>query len=65
MPPVSTTQRYWWQNFAAGVIDTGGKVATGFVDIGGAPSLRISLRIKNKIRNDPNVIFGGLGEDDS
>ncbi len=27
--------------------------------------LRISPRISEKIRNDPNVIFKGLGEDDS
>jgi hypothetical protein len=62
--------------FATGVIDTGGKFAAGVVDTGGnfplvllIPMvhlhLQISLRIFEKIRNEPNVIFGGLGEDDS
>ncbi len=41
------------------MVDTGGKFATGVVDIGGA-----SL-ILEKIRNDPNVFIRGLGEDDS
>jgi hypothetical protein len=51
--------------FAAGVVDTGGNFATGVVDNGGEPSLaNISTNFR-KIRNDPNVIFGGLGEDDS
>jgi hypothetical protein len=62
--------------FATGVIDTGGKFAAGVVDTGGnfppvllIPvvhlHLQISLRIFEKIRNEPNDIFGGLGEDDS
>jgi hypothetical protein len=50
-PPVSRTpasgchryqqhQRYWWQNFAAGIVDTGFKFATGGVgDTGDAPCL--------------------------
>ncbi len=59
--------------FAAGVVDTGGKFAASVVDTGGnlPPvlltlvvhlDLRISLRIFEKIRNDPNVIIRGLGE---
>jgi hypothetical protein len=62
--------------FATGVIDTGGKFAVAVVDTGGnfppvllIPvvhlHLQISLRIFEKIPNEPNVIFGGLGEDDS
>jgi hypothetical protein len=56
--------------FAAGVVDTGGKFATGVVDTGGnlPPvhlDLRISPRIFEKIRNDPNVNIRGLGEGDS
>ncbi len=42
--------------FAAGVVDTGGKVHL---------DLRISPLILEKIQNDPNVNFRGLGEDDS
>ncbi len=42
--------------FAAGVVD---KFAIGVVDTGCAPSLA------RKFLNDPYVIFGGLGEDDS
>jgi hypothetical protein len=54
--------------FATGVNDTGGKFAYGVVDTGGALTpvvhldLRISPRIFEKIRNDPNVIFRGLGK---
>ncbi len=62
--------------FAAGVVDTGGKFATGVVETGGnfppvslTPvvhlDLRISPRIFEKIRNDPNVIIRGLREGDS
>jgi hypothetical protein len=62
--------------FAAGVVDTGGKFAAGVVETGGnlppvllTPvvhlDLRISPRIFEKIRNDPNVIIRGLGEGDS
>ncbi len=62
--------------FAAGVVDTGGKFAAGVVDTGSnlplvslTPvvhlDLRISPQIFGKIRNDPNVIIRGLGEDDS
>ncbi len=42
--------------FAAGVVNTSGKVHL---------DLRISPLILEKIQNDPNVIFRGLGEDDS
>jgi hypothetical protein len=46
--------------FDAGVVDTSSKFATG---IGGAPSVaNISANVRT---NDPNVIFEGLGEDDS
>jgi hypothetical protein len=62
--------------FATGVIDTGGKFAAGVVDTSGnfppvllIPvvhlHLQISLRIFEKNCNEPNVIFRGLGEDDS
>jgi hypothetical protein len=47
-----------FQLFTAG-INTGGKFATNIVDTGG------TLRIFEKIRNEPNVIFWGFGEDDS
>jgi hypothetical protein len=65
-----------FQLFATGVNNTGGKFAAGVVDSGGnllpvslTPlvhlDLRISPRIFEKIRNDPNVIIRGLGEGDS
>jgi hypothetical protein len=44
--------------FAPSVVDTDGIFATGVVDTGGALSLA-------NISTDPNVISGGLGEDDS
>ncbi len=47
-----------FQLFTVG-INTGGKFATNIVDTGGTP------RIFEKIRNEPNVIFWGFGEDDS
>jgi hypothetical protein len=70
---------------AAGIVDTGGKFATGINNISGTDGkmplvllipvanltpvvhldLRISPWIFETIRNDPNVIFRGLGEDDS
>jgi hypothetical protein len=72
LPPVSTTQVELVAKFAAGVVKTGGKFVTGVVDTGGnSPlvsstpvvhlDLRISPRIFEKIRNDPNVIFRDLG----
>jgi hypothetical protein len=71
LPTVSTTQGGLVAKFAAGVVDTGGKFAAGVVDTGGNlppvvhHDLRISPRIFEKIRNDPNVIITGLGEGDS
>ncbi len=73
--PVSTTQGDLVEKFAAGVVDTGGNFAAGVIDTGGKLAqvsltqvhldLRVSPRIFKKIRNDPNVIFRGLGEGDS
>jgi hypothetical protein len=65
---VSTTQGELVAQFAAGVIDTGGKFAAGVFDTGGnlppvslTPvvhfDLRISPRIFEKIRNIPNGIL--------
>ncbi len=76
LPPVSTTQGKLVAKFATGVVDTGGKFAAGVVDTcGNLPpvsltpvvhlDLRISLRIFEKIQNDPYVIIRGLGEGDS
>ncbi len=48
---------------ATDVIITYGKFATSVVDTGDHLHLQIS-QIFEKIRNDPNVIFRGLGEDD-
>jgi hypothetical protein len=57
---VSTAQGELVAKFAASVVDTGGKFGT-VVHV----DLRISPRIFEKIRNDPNAIFRGLGEGDS
>ncbi len=76
LPPMSTTQAELVAKFATCVVDTGGKFAAGVVDTGGnlppvslTPvvhlDLRISPRIFEKFRNDPNVIFRGLREGDS
>ncbi len=46
--------------FTAVVVDTGVKLATGVPDTGGVPWPNFW-----KFWNDPNVIFRGLGEDDS
>ncbi len=62
-PPVSTTQAELVAKFAAGAVDTGGNFATGVVDTCGAPWLANIPR--NFRKNDPNVIFMGLGEGDS
>jgi|LakMenE18May11ns_1017337.scaffolds.fasta_scaffold03185_1 hypothetical protein len=62
--------------FAAGVVDTGGNLppvsltpAANLPPVSLTPvvhlDLRISPRIFKKNRNDPNVIFRGLGEGDS
>jgi hypothetical protein len=64
LPLVSTTPAVSVANFAAGVVDTG-VVDTGVVDTVLHLDLQISPRIFDKIRNDPDVIFRGLGEDDS
>ncbi len=50
-------QRYWWQNLP--LLST--TPAVPVVPL----HFRISPRIFEKIWNDPNVIFGDLGEDDS
>jgi hypothetical protein len=72
---VSTTQGELVAKFAAGVVDTGGNFDTSVIDTGGKLAqasltpvhldLRVSPRIFEKIRNDPNVIFRALGEGDS
>jgi hypothetical protein len=54
-------------NFAAGVVNTVGKFATVVVLI---PEVHLDLLANIsanllKIRNDPSIIFRGLGEDDS
>jgi hypothetical protein len=73
LPPASLTPG------AAGIVDTGGKFATRKQHKGNwwknLPTvsltlvvhldMRISLRIFEKIRNDPTVIFRGSGEGDS
>ncbi len=53
LPPVSTTPAVPVAIFVAGVVDTGG-----------ASSLADISVIFRKLRKDPNIIFGGLGEDD-
>ncbi len=71
LPPVSLTsvascyryQQHYIYSGAAGDVDTGGIFATGVVDAGG--KLTTGAPSHGKIRNYPNVIFGGLGEDDS
>jgi hypothetical protein len=69
LPPVSTTQGELVAKFAGGVIDTGGNLPpVSLTPAANLPpvvhlDLRKSLRIFEKIRNDPNVIFSlqGLG----
>jgi hypothetical protein len=62
--------------FAAGVVDTGGNLPpVSLIPVANLPpvsltpvvhlDLRLSPRIFEKIRNDPNVIIRGLGEGDS
>jgi hypothetical protein len=55
---VSTAQGELVAKFASGVVDTGGNLPVVHLD------LRISPRIFEKIRNEPIVIFRGLGEGD-
>jgi hypothetical protein len=63
--PVSTTQAELVAKFANGVIDTDGKFAPGVLTPVVHLDLRLSPRIFEKNRNDPNIIFRGLGEGDS
>jgi hypothetical protein len=76
LPSVSTTPVALVAKFAAGGVDTGRKFATSVVDTDanlppvslipvGHLDLLVSLRIFEKIRNDPSISFRGLGEDDS
>ncbi len=51
--------------FAAGVVDTGGNLPRVLLTPVVHIDLRISPRIFEKIRNDPNVIIRGLGQGDS
>jgi hypothetical protein len=55
LPPVSTTPAVLVGKFAAGVVDTGGKVATGVVEPVVHFDFQISPQIFEKIRNDPIV----------
>ncbi len=64
LPPVSTTPAELVAKFAAGVVDTDGKFASVTLIPVVYLGLRISTRIFEKIRNNPSVIFRGLGEDD-
>jgi hypothetical protein len=90
LPPVSLIP-VATRKFAAGIVDTCGKFATGvnntrgtggkilppvsLIPVANLPpvsltpvvhlDLRISPRIFEKIRNDPNVIIRGLGDGDS
>jgi hypothetical protein len=69
--PPSTTQGELVAKFAASVVDTGGNLppVANLPPVSLTPvvhlDLRISPRIFEKIRNDPNVIIRGLGEGDS
>ena len=65
LPPVSTTQGELVAKFAAGVVYTGGNLPPVSLTPVVHLDLRISPRIFEKIRNDPNVIIRGLGEGDS
>jgi hypothetical protein len=48
--------------FSTGAIDTGDKFTTGAIDTRGKFATGESTRSFEKIRNDPNVIFRGLGK---
>ncbi len=61
LPPVSTTLAELVAKLTAGVVDTGGTNLSLVVHL----DLQKSPRIFEKIRNDPNVNFRGLGEGDS
>jgi hypothetical protein len=62
---VSTTQGELMAKFAAGVVDTGSNLPPVSLTPVVHLDLRISPRIFEKIRNDPNVMIRGLGEGDS
>jgi hypothetical protein len=65
LPPVSTTPVANWPMVSTTPAVLSAKFAAGVVDTDGARSLaNISERFQNN-RKDPNVILGGLGEDDS
>jgi hypothetical protein len=63
--PCQKHKRNLVAKFAAGVVDTGGKFATGVNNTREHLDLQISPRILKKIWINPNVIFRGLGECDS
>ncbi len=69
---MSTAQGELVAKFAAGVVDTGGKFAPGRANLPSVSltpvvhlDLRISPPIFKKNRNNPSVIFRGLGDGDS
>jgi hypothetical protein len=49
--------------FAACVVDTSGKFAASVIETGGAPWL--AKNFWKNLKWPPNVIYSGLGEDDS
>jgi hypothetical protein len=61
--PVLTTTALLVAKFSAGVVDTGGKLLPVLLISVVNLVLRISPRIFSEIRNYPNVIFRGLGEE--
>jgi hypothetical protein len=63
LPLVLTTPAVHLAKFATCVVYTGGKFAIGVVDT--RCTLKISPRIFQKNLNARNVLFRGLGEDDS
>jgi hypothetical protein len=80
LPPVSLTPAASNGKLVAGIVDSDGIFATGFnntsgtgckiclrcIGTGGGPWLvNISAHFLKKVWNEPNVIFRGLGEDDS
>jgi hypothetical protein len=63
LPPVSTTAAVLVAKFAAGVVDTGGEVATGVIDTVGAPLLaNISTNLKKKFKTTLMLFFGAWGK---
>ncbi len=61
LPPVSTAQAELVAKFAAGVVDTGGKLATSVIGTGGAPWPAIISVIFRKNSKWPKSYFQGLG----